>query len=241
MTLETAIKYSQVYRFLADAFLYPQENWVEDLPFANKILEEMGISGIDFPGKNLDLSSMQDLHRQTFGLTGSLCYETEYGLPHEFRQSQELADIAGFYRAFGIRAGGVLRERPDHLAVELEFMHLLCLKEAKALSCALSQEARVCRDAQGSFLKDHLGAWIGLFSQALEVTFSNPHPDMEIINPYRVLGKTANQFVLSHLSSLGIDPVIRSLRNVQPTPLGPEMSCGDCPLGERNGIEETCR
>jgi putative dimethyl sulfoxide reductase chaperone len=240
MTLETAIMYSQIYRFLANAFLYPQENWMEDLPFVNEILAEMKLRIVDLTEVDWDLPGLQELHRHAFGLTGSLCYETEYGLPHEFRQSQELADIAGFYLAFGFKTGGTKRERPDHLAIELEFMHLLCLKEAMALFSNRPEQAHLCRDAQRSFLKDHLGAWIGLFSQALDLSISQAEGIYGKKNPYPVLGEVASIFILSHASSLGTDPVVRSLSKIQPTPLGPEMSCGDCPLGEGIGSEESC-
>jgi putative dimethyl sulfoxide reductase chaperone len=238
--IETAIKYSQIYRFLADAFLYPQENWLEDLPLVSEILDGLEMLSIDIPWMNLDLVSLQELHRQIFGLTGSLCYETEYGLPHEFRQSQELADIAGFYKAFGYKAGGTMRERPDHLAVELEFMHLLCIMEAKALSSGQLEEAHVCQDAQRSFLKDHLGSWIGLFSQAIEINKTNTQFEFERINPYHILSEVTSRFVLRHANRLDVCLELRSLSKITPTPLGPEMSCSDCPLGEGIGSEETC-
>jgi nitrate reductase assembly molybdenum cofactor insertion protein NarJ len=240
MAFEASIKYSQIYRFLADAFLYPQEDWIGELRFVNEILDGLKLQRIDLPDMHWDLSTLQELHRQIFGLTGSLCYETEYGLPHEFRQSQELADIAGFYMAFGFKTGGPKRERPDHLAVELEFMHLLCLKEAYALSSSLPEQAQLCRDAQRSFLNDHLGAWIGLFSQALLMSTSQAEGSFGIKNPYLALGEVASNFVLSHANSIDARPVVRSLSKVQPTPLGPEMSCGGCPLKDSIENEESC-
>lgn len=40
----------------------------------------------------MELDALQAAYRRAFGATGFLCYETEYGLPHEFRQAQELAE-----------------------------------------------------------------------------------------------------------------------------------------------------
>ena len=37
---QTALRRAQVYHFLSQAFLYPDENWVEDLPLLAEILEE---------------------------------------------------------------------------------------------------------------------------------------------------------------------------------------------------------
>src|SRR5690606_5389642 len=112
------IRRAQLYAFLAEALVYPMENWSEDVAFLPAILADLGLAMTAPPITPTDLLSLQSAHRASFGLAGSLCYETEYGLPHEFRQSQELADIAGFYRAFGFNVGGERRERPDHLAVE---------------------------------------------------------------------------------------------------------------------------
>src|SRR4030067_283699 len=132
MNVVPAVPRAQVYSFLSDAFLYPDENWCEDVPLLGEI-----ISGLDFAPTALairpvELARLQAAYRRTFGAAGSLCYETEYGLPHEFSQSQELADINGFYRAFGFTIGGQVRERPDHVAAELEFMSILALHEAYA-------------------------------------------------------------------------------------------------------------
>lgn len=239
MSLETAVNYAQIYRFLADAFLYPQENWLEDVPLLNGILEKMGLPGGFFSNLDWDISSLQAEHRRIFGLTGSLCYETEYGLPHEFRQSQELADIAGFYQAFGVQIGGHSRERPDHLAVELEFMYILCLKEAYAISVNRSMDVQVCREAQRSFLNDHLASWVRLFGQALKKSSSTgldqSHPEKDHLpyeNPYLALGELTTCFVTVHAEKLGARPPVQLLAGIQPTPLGPELSCGDCPLVE---------
>jgi TorA maturation chaperone TorD len=232
MTLDDAVQYAQVYCFLADAYLYPHCNWLEDMPYINDILENLGLPVPENNQLDWDVAVLQSQHRQVFGLTGSMCYESEYGLPHEFRQSQELADISGFYRAFGFNSGGRSRERPDHLAVELEFMYVLCLKEAYALSMSLSTDAQICRDAQRSFLNDHLAAWVGLFAQALNKSVSAGLDRSVLDGPYPLLGQLTFNFVMGHAGRLGVSAPVRSLAAVKPTPLGPEMSCGDCPLAE---------
>ena len=75
-----------------------------------------------------------------------------------------LADVSGFFRAFGVRSTG---ERPDHLVAELEFLALLCLKESVALGNARADEAAICREARASFLRDHSGRWVGAYRAAL--------------------------------------------------------------------------
>jgi TorA maturation chaperone TorD len=60
-------------------------------------------------------------------------YETSHVKGDAFATSQLLADLAGFYRAFGVDLAD-RRERQDHVAVQLEFLALLAAKEARALA-----------------------------------------------------------------------------------------------------------
>ena len=224
---QIAFRRAQVYHYLAGAFLYPQENWLEDLPVVAGILDELEVlQGWVFghASQEFSLPALQSEHRRTFGLTGSQCYETEFGLPHEFRQSQELADIAGFYQAFGFKVGGAVRERPDHLAVELEFMYVLALKEAYAVVNGLHEQVEICHDAQGKFLRDHLGRWIGLFAESLAQ--STPS------GPYLVLAQFAAAFVNADAKLLGLHLEKPQLVGIGPTPLDPDLSCEDCLVPE---------
>lgn len=79
-----------------------------------------------------------------------------------------LADVAGFYSAFGIELTREGHERPDHVSVECEFMSLLTAKEAHAALDGGGPEARtIVRDAQRSFLEDHLARWLPAFARRL--------------------------------------------------------------------------
>lgn len=219
---------AQVYRFLSGALLYPQENWLEDLPFLAAILEKLGCNFPATAPTGIDLGALQADYRHTLGLSGSIPYETEIGLPDEYRQSQELADIAGFYRAFGFTAGGAIRERPDYLAMELEFMGLLTLKEAYAAESGNAERVEVCRRASISFLTDHLGRWIEVFAGGLSRAAGITKEADLSGRPYLWLARLAADFVRADAEALGANLKPIPLRAVIPTPLGPELSCGDC-------------
>jgi TorA maturation chaperone TorD len=107
-----------LYRFLAIPFQYP---------------EEKTLGGLDWCPK--DPANLQSEYLKIFGnIVGTQCppYETQYHGAHIFMQAQELADIAGFYRAWGLDLSEQAKERVDHIWVELEFMSYLAFKEAYA-------------------------------------------------------------------------------------------------------------
>lgn len=227
MNNHSAFRRAQVYRLLSDAFIYPTDDWTSDVGAVSEILHELrvpddasaGFRSLGFA--SWDLPALQSEYTRAFGVAGSLCYETEYGLPHEFRQSQELADLAGFYRAFGFGIGGQVRERQDHIAVELEFMYALCLKQAYAEETGPAEGVEICQEAQRKFLRDHLARWVGFLAERVGQTA----PD----GPYRALAELTSAFVRAHAQESGVKIEPQLLAQIAPTPYGPDLSCQDCP------------
>lgn len=219
-----ALRRSQLYRFLADALLYPTENWLFDAPLVEPALAELDLCDYRLSDSAIELADLQAEHRHVFGLTGSLCYETEYGLPHEYRQSQELADIAGFYRAFGFENGGVIRERPDYLPTELEFMHVLTLKESCAREAAQAEHVEVDVDAQRKFLRDHLARWLPLFDKRLAQS--------AVAGVYADVAALTVAFVAAEADRLDARPEPYHQPEIKATPFNPDFSCGACPAAE---------
>ena len=113
----------------------------------------------------LDTAAPEDWERayiHLFTLTvspDSPTWETAYSGSDVIQQSQRMADIAGFYRAHGLQVGGTERERPDHIATELEFLSFMARKEAVALEALGPEQVDECRRTQVDFLADHLGCW----------------------------------------------------------------------------------
>ena len=161
----------RIYQLLSVAFLYPDEGLVSRLKegFAEiKVIASSLFDTISSEGCALDI--LQAEYRQTFGHTISQeCppYETQYGSAHLFQQAQSLGDIAGFYRAFGVEVSDRAKERLDHIAVELEFMAFLALKEAYAFTHHGEEQASICREGEQRFLEEHLGRWAPVFARLL--------------------------------------------------------------------------
>lgn len=88
-------------------------------------------------------------------------YETGYGVRGLQVKTTELADISGFYKAFGFGLSESCEqlEMPDHLAVECEFYALLIAKEVHALGQGALESAEIVLDARKKFLQDHLGRY----------------------------------------------------------------------------------
>jgi len=71
-------------------------------------------------------------------------------------------DIVRFYDYFGYRLGDGYAWAPDHLSVELEFMHYLCFHEATVDEDRLSWQL-----AQADFAERHLVNWVPQLASAV--------------------------------------------------------------------------
>jgi TorA maturation chaperone TorD len=87
-------------------------------------------------------------------------YETAYGDGRRIGgRPVELADIGGFYSAFGFALNESDPVLADHLCAECEFMSLLSIKESYALVNGWTMRWASARAAADAFLEQHLGRW----------------------------------------------------------------------------------
>ncbi len=134
---------------------------------------DAGIKQLRREGRRLMPLAAQ--YSRVFGHTarGLVCpCETEYGDDNKYQQPQQLADISGYYLAFGLTpiAGSELRQ--DHVACECEFMVFLNLKQALfaeegAHGAEGVETLDVTRQAERTFLRDHLGRFGRAFASTL--------------------------------------------------------------------------
>lgn len=171
--IESLATRSAVYSLLAHAFAYPDGERVEAI---RALAAEVTAAGLASPVTGLAMRAAgvtaTELEPEYVGLctlsSSPDCptFETAYFSSDPIQQTTRMADIAGFYRAFGVDAtsGGV---RPDDLPVELEFMSFLCQKEAYAAEHLGAPRVKQAARAQRMFLGEHLGRWGAAFGRRI--------------------------------------------------------------------------
>jgi TorA maturation chaperone TorD len=160
------------------------------------------------------------LYEQTFGLLGgSKCppYETEY-VPSKFtfQRSNMLADVAGYYRAFGLTTSTTHPDRPDHLAVQCEFLAQLLELQSKARS---QDEVEVCEAALRRFLQEHVVWWAPAFAKLLW--------RQDPSGFYGAVGQFLAALVAAERALAGIAPHDQT---VEPSPIETRDECSGCEL-----------
>lgn len=119
-----------------------------------------------FPEKVDDIrSDYIDLFDRTN--TGNSLYETEYGRDRIIAKTKELADISGFYKAFGLESEspGIAPEMVDHISVELEFYASLLIKQIYLEEKNDVEGTEIVLDARKKFLSYHLGRFVKAISE----------------------------------------------------------------------------
>ena len=169
-----------LFRIAAAGFAYPEDGHLQ------RVLNLfVGLPEMKNTGPSEDLPHVLGLARRAWEhavdgpasaeyarlfLGRALCppHETAYGDGRRFAgRTSELADIGGFYSAFGLALSETQPDLPDHVAAELEFNSLLLVKTAYADLRGMDEEREISENAGRLFLETHLGRWAGAFAARL--------------------------------------------------------------------------
>lgn len=239
--IERVITRSVLYKLLAKSFLYPTpQNYDYLVSNAYELLladlqvrmeKESGLVRRIYQFRSLHKDwrgsqpreQLETEYNRLFAHLGSTkCppYETEYGFDNIYQKTQALADISGFYTAFGLEISPRNTDRADFFSTEMEFMSFLAVKEAHALEQHENEHEEICREAQRKFLTDHLGRWVGIFVQVLEKSTGHQF--------YLSLAKLAEQFLESEFIVLAVAPRKVAALAEQRKQIPEAFSCDGC-------------
>jgi TorA maturation chaperone TorD len=177
-----------------------------------------------FDALDEDWAALEATCRQLFGMTAastsSPTCEVEYEPnPDIIYRSQRMADIAGFYQAFGLQAARRAGERLDHVTTEAEFLYVLLAKQAAALQERNQQAAETCREAQRTFFEEHVGWWLPVFARLLSRTAPGGF--------YQELAALTASLSAAERECLGLPPFqLRSFP--KPAGIEPTADCSGC-------------
>jgi len=165
------------YQLLSLAFSYPEaeclgqlQTLIEDVS-DHRVAQDLDLraplEALAVALKSATPDALAGEHTRLFaGQVVCSAHETEYEFD-PFAKARQLADISGFYRAFGLQVAEGRAGLPDFIAAELEFMSLIVLKQAYAAVHAWEKREQLSADAQRKFIEDHLGRWVPLFCRNL--------------------------------------------------------------------------
>ena len=185
---------AQTYKVLAECFYAPDDELMA-------LLREISESPSDFIRQIVgiaeevtDLEPLRVDHAKLFVGPYKLLappYGSVY-LEDGKLMGQSTIQVKSLYSEEGLDF--VLREAPDHISVELEFMYLLINRTIETADKSDRGQERCYRQKQRSLLAGHLGQWVPAFAAKVE--------DAAKTDFYRTLGKVTRRFVEEDLTEL---------------------------------------
>lgn len=232
--IELAVARSFIHRYLAKGYESPSaESWawlcapdiLQSLRASWQLLAPDQPLGLEWAP--VDFDRFHNAYLAAFGhaARGSCpLNEIEYGdiKADPLFQPHRLADLAAFYRAFGLEVAEDAGERQDHLCLELEFMCVLAAKEAYTLQHRLDPASlETCRAAEKGFLREHLGRWAPAFTRRLASTAQSP--------ALLALAEFTRRFIESECARFGVTAGSQEL-GLRPVDDSADRMCDSCGL-----------
>jgi TorA maturation chaperone TorD len=199
MKLNELISYEEYrrdsYRLLSDCYYLPNEELVKTLNGLVKSRSDL-FSGIaEYVPERGGVEPLQiDYSKLFVGPYGLLAppYGSAYFEDARRVMGDSTMDVKSRYREEGLDIG--LKEAPDHIAIELEFMYFLIFKEIEAIRNSDDGSAASYLVKQKAFLDAHLGIWVSEFTDNIA---ANAETEF-----YRNLARITESFVEKDRSRL---------------------------------------
>ena len=166
---QTAANRSRMYQLLGAAFAFPDEDFFEavhDGTFATTLAEMCvglpydltKVATPDLIAGGTSCAEFESEYIRLFdvGPAGPPC--PLYGGTYIGDRMKVMEDATRFYNFFHLRLSAEMRELPDHITTEMEFLHYLTFREAEA--CQQGLDVSSLLRAERDFLARHLCKWM---------------------------------------------------------------------------------
>lgn len=224
------LRRAMLFRTAAAGFAYPEDGHLQRVREVFAGLSQTGNSdsGEDLPGAfglarqawehAVDGPASAEYARLFLGQAPCPPHETAYGDGRRFAgRASELADISGFYSAFGLGLSETQPDLPDHVSAELEFYSLLLVKTAYADLRGMEEEREISENAGRLFLESHLGRWAGAFAARLVEEGG--------AQPFRAHARFFEELVSDECRRCGVTPAPFTSLQIGDAPQENDLSC----------------
>jgi len=191
--LDSVCKRAETYKLLSDCYYLPGSDLIKKVlakAQANEMFAELATQITD----DCDIESLTiDFSRLFVGPFKLLAapYGSVY-LENNRMMGDSTIDVRNIYKDEDLNV--VIKDAPDHIAMELEFMYYLALKQFEAIEAENCQDTQEYQQKQYAFLGTHLSRWVPAFVKEVQ-----QHADTEF---YKKLGKLTGAFVQDDLDTL---------------------------------------
>jgi TorA maturation chaperone TorD len=185
---------AQIYKVLAECYYPPDEELMSLLAEVSESPSALICQLAKIAGEVTELEQLRVDHAKLFVGPYKLL-ATPYGsvyLENGKLMGDSTMQVKNLYSEEGLEFA--IKETPDHVAVELEFMYFLINKTIEANDKAGLREEGCCPQKQRSFLAGHLGQWAP--------TFADKVKDAAQTQFYRTLGTVTRRFIEEDLTQL---------------------------------------
>jgi putative dimethyl sulfoxide reductase chaperone len=165
--LSTVCQRADSYKFLSECYYLPDEELVQkvgNIAQANQFFTELGeciCSGVELESLKIDYTQ---LFVGPFKLLAAP-YGSVY-LEDNKIMGESTVDVRSWYENEGLDV--VIKDAPDHITMELEFMYYLITKQTQATSEGNLKSIQLYQQKQKTFLCVHLARWLPEFAEKVQ-------------------------------------------------------------------------
>ena len=157
-TLDCVCQRADSYKYLSECYYLPDESFsqkVIDAAQADQLFAELAdcVSGSELESLKIDYTR---LFVGPFKLLAPP-YGSVY-LENSMIMGESTVDVRNWYEKEGLDI--VINDVPDHIAMELEFMYYIVVKQIEVDKNSNMEIIQSCRQTQYSFLRTHLSRWL---------------------------------------------------------------------------------